>query len=244
MDYSNTLRWPSHCPPVALWPVSLTLWRFKLERFSIYAISFGGPTVIAYAARHPEKVRRLVFYGTYARFIRDAQERRRWEAMVTLMRTGWGSDNPAYRQMFTSLFMPDGSEVDQRVLNEMGRVAASPENAAAFMTATLDIDVRKLARQIIAPTLVVHVRGDQVVPFDSGRELAALIPGARMAVIEGRDHIPVPGDGEQEQLVQAVFPFLDEDTQKAATTGSSTRFIARARNGKGRAYRSFVSTTR
>jgi pimeloyl-ACP methyl ester carboxylesterase len=126
----------------------------------------------------------------------------------------------------------------------MGRVAASPENAAAFMTATLDIDVRKLARQILAPTLVVHVRGDQVVPFDSGRELAALIPGARMAVIEGRDHIPVPGDGEQEQLVQAVFPFLDEDTQKAATTGSSTRFIARARNGKGRAYRSFVSTTR
>ena len=150
----------------------------RLKRFSIYAISFGGPTVIAYAARHPEKINRLVFYGTYARFIHDPQERQKWEAMITLMRTGWGSDNPTYRQLFTSLFMPDGSEADQRVLTEMGRVAATPEDAARFMTATLNIDVRDLARQIRAPTLVVHTRGDQIVPLESGRELAGLIPGA------------------------------------------------------------------
>jgi class 3 adenylate cyclase/pimeloyl-ACP methyl ester carboxylesterase len=183
----------------------------NLKRLSIYAISMGGPTVIAYAARHPDKVKRLVFYGTYARMVRDAQERQRWQAMVTLVRSGWGSDNPAYRQLFTSLFMPDGNEVDQRVFNEMQRVAATPESAAAFISATLDIDVRELARQIHAPTLVVHVRGDQVVPLDSGRELASLIPGARMVVIEGRDHIPVPGDGEEQQLLQAAGPFLDED---------------------------------
>jgi pimeloyl-ACP methyl ester carboxylesterase len=183
----------------------------KLKRLSIYAISMGGPTVIAYAARHPDKVKRLVLYGTYARMVRDPQERRRWEAMVTLVRSGWGSDNPAYRQMFTSLFMPDGNEVDQRVFNEMQRVAATPESAARFISATLDIDVRELARQIHAPTLVVQVRGDQAAPLDGGRELAALITGARMVVIEGRDHIPVPGDGEQEQLLQAVGPFLDED---------------------------------
>ena len=106
----------------------------------------------------------------------------------------------------------------------MGRVAASPENAAAFMTATLDIDVRKLARQIIAPTLVVHVRGDQIVPLETGRELAGLIPGARMVVIEGRDHITVPGDGELEQLVPAVASFLDEDldAQKVKATAVSS----------------------
>ncbi|HXR25229.1 MAG TPA: alpha/beta fold hydrolase [Candidatus Binataceae bacterium] len=192
----------------------------KLKRFSIYAISFGGPTVIAYAARHPERINRLIFYGTYARFIHDPQERQKWEAMITLMRTGWGSDNPTYRQLFTSLFMPDGSEADQRVLTEMGRVAATPEDAAGFMTATLNIDVRDLARQIRAPTLVVHTRGDQVVPLESGRELAGLIPGARMAVIEGRDHVLVPGDGEQEQLVPAVASFLDEDldAQKVKAT--------------------------
>jgi len=186
----------------------------NLKRFSIYAISFGGPTVIAYAARHSERISRLVFYGTYARFIHDPQERQKWEAMITLIRTGWGSDNPTYRQLFTSLFMPDGSEADQRVLTEMGRVAATPEDAAAFMTATLSIDVRDLARQIHAPTLVVHTRGDQIVPLESGRELAGLIPGARMVVIDGRDHIPVASDGELEQLVPAVASFLDEDLQE------------------------------
>jgi class 3 adenylate cyclase/pimeloyl-ACP methyl ester carboxylesterase len=183
----------------------------KLKRFSIYAISFGGPTVIAYAARHPDRIDRLVFYGTYARFIHDPQERQKWEAMITLMRTGWGSDNPTYRQLFTSLFMPDGSEADQRVLNNMTRVAATPEDAAGFMSATLGIDVRDLARKIRSPTLVVHTRGDEIVPLESGRELAAMIPGARMVVIEGRDHIPVPGDGEVEQIVSAVASFLDED---------------------------------
>jgi pimeloyl-ACP methyl ester carboxylesterase len=147
----------------------------KLKRFSIYAISFGGPTVIAYAARHPERINRLVFYGSYARFIHNPQERQKWEAPVTLMRTGWGSDNPTYRQLFTSLFMPDGSVADQLVSNEMVRVAATPEDAAGFMKATLDIDVSDLARQIRAPTLVVHTRGDQVVPLETGRELAGLI---------------------------------------------------------------------
>jgi pimeloyl-ACP methyl ester carboxylesterase len=95
----------------------------------------------------------------------------------------------------------------------MMRVAATPEDAAAFMWSTLDIDVRNLARQIRTPTLVVHIRGDQIVPLESGRELAGLVPGARMVVIEGRDHIPVPGDGELEQLVPAVASFLDEDLE-------------------------------
>jgi class 3 adenylate cyclase/pimeloyl-ACP methyl ester carboxylesterase len=185
----------------------------KLKRFSIWAISMGGPTAIAYAARHPEKVSRLVLYGSYARMIRDVQDRQKWEAMITLIRTGWGSDNSAYRQMFTSLFMPDGTEVDQRLFNEMQRVAATPEDAAAFVSITMDIGVRDLARQVQAPTLVAQVRGDQVVPFDLGRELAALVPGARLVVIEGRDHATVPGDGEREQMAQAVFPFLDEDLQ-------------------------------
>jgi pimeloyl-ACP methyl ester carboxylesterase len=103
----------------------------------------------------------------------------------------------------------------------MERVAATPEDAAGFMSATLDIDVRDLARKIRAPTLVVHTRGDQIVPLESGRELAAMIPGARMVVIEGRDHIPVPGDGEVEQIVPAVASFLDEDLQQQKSKAST-----------------------
>jgi pimeloyl-ACP methyl ester carboxylesterase/class 3 adenylate cyclase len=185
----------------------------KLNRVVLWAISAGGPAAIAYAARHPERVSRILLEDTYARIIHSAQDRQKWDAMITLIRTGWGSDNPAYRQMFTSLFMPDGSEADQRVWNEMERVSATPEDAAAFTTATNNIDVRNLAPKIRAPTLIIQVRNDQIVPLENGRELASLIPGARLAVIEGRDHVYVDGDGEEEQLVRELRPFLTDELQ-------------------------------
>jgi pimeloyl-ACP methyl ester carboxylesterase len=177
----------------------------------VWAVSSGGPTAIAYAARHPERVSRLLLEDTFARIIHTPQDRQKWDAMVTLIRSGWGSDNPAYRQMFTSLFMPDGSEADQRFWNEMQRLSATPEDAAAFTAATDDIDVRDLAPKVRAPTLIIQVRDDQIVPFENGRELAALIPASRLAVINGRDHVYVDGDGELEQLVNAATPFLIQE---------------------------------
>jgi pimeloyl-ACP methyl ester carboxylesterase len=158
----------------------------------------------------------LLLQDTFARIIRTPADRQKWDAMITLIRTGWGTDNPAYRQMFTSLFMPDGSEADQRVFNEMQRVSSTPEDAAAFASAMLDIDVRALAPKLRAPTLIVQVRDDQIAPFENGRELASLIPGARLVVLKGRDHIFVDGDGEQEQFVRAVTPFLTEELKPAA----------------------------
>jgi pimeloyl-ACP methyl ester carboxylesterase len=132
--------------------------------------------------RHPERVSRLVLYGTSAKFLLTAEERQRWEAMVTLVRSGWGSGNPAFRKMFISLLVPDGDEITRRVLDELFRISANSEDAANFLSAAIESDVTALAPQVRAPTLVIHRRGDQVVPFERGRDLAALIPGARFLV--------------------------------------------------------------
>lgn len=188
-----------------------------LERFALHAISAGGPTAIAYAARHPERVSRIAFYGSFSRITPTTEAKRQWEAMTTLVRTGWGSDNPAYRQMFTSLFMPEGSEVDMRVFNEMQRVSADPSDAAGFISAMLDIDVRDLAQQLRVPVLVLHRRGDAIVPFEAGREIAALIPGARLVTLEGNNHAVLRNETKVlEQMNEALMEFLGEDLAPAA----------------------------
>jgi pimeloyl-ACP methyl ester carboxylesterase len=201
----------------------------KLKRFALYGISAGGPATIAYAARHPERVTRVILYDTYAvgsvnlnseagKKLDTPIERQRQQAM-TLVTSGWG--NPAYRDMFTNLLMPNGSEIDKRFFNEMMQIAETPEDAAAFMEAGNHIEVSALAPQIKAPTLIIHVRGDEVVPFVSGTYLASIIPGARLVPIEGIDHIAVPGDGEDEQIDRAVRTFLDQDLESANVSAGS-----------------------
>jgi class 3 adenylate cyclase/pimeloyl-ACP methyl ester carboxylesterase len=195
----------------------------KLKRFALQGISAGGAATIAYAARHPERVTRVILYDTYARVLDlnseaakqfdTPAERQRRQAMALVM-SGW--NNPAYRDMFTNLLMPNGSEIDKQFMNELTRISETPEDAGAFLSAGLKIDVSALASQIKAPTLIIQVRGDQVVPFFAATELASLIPGARLVLIEGSDHLPIPGDGEGEQIAQAVQPFLDQDLEPAS----------------------------
>jgi pimeloyl-ACP methyl ester carboxylesterase/DNA-binding CsgD family transcriptional regulator len=164
-----------------------------LTRFALFGMSQGGAIAIAYAARHPERVSRLVLFGAYGRGIlkRDisGEQRREAEALITLIRTGWGRDNPAFRQVFTTLFIPDGTPEQHQWFNDLERVSASPENAARIVETSYRIDVTALAERVRAPTLVFHSRNDARVPFDEGRHLAALIPNARFVPIESRNHV-------------------------------------------------------
>ncbi len=191
----------------------------KLKRFALEGLSAGGAATIAYAARHPERVTRIILYDTYARPGDPNQpaERQRREVRA-LVESGW--NNPAYREMFTNLLMPNGSEIDKRFMNEMLRISGTPEDVSAFLSACDHTDVSALASQIKAPTLIIHVRGDQEVPFAAGADLASLIPGARLVPIEGIDHVPIPGDGEAEQIQRAVRPFLDQDLKPASASAN------------------------
>ena len=197
-----------------------------LERFALYGMSQGGPTAITYAVRHPERVSHLILYGSFARmgWLLDTEEgRQQAEAMFTLIRHGWGSDAPAFRQLFTSLFMPDADIDALRAFNELQRVSASADNVVGLMTAVLDIDVRPLLPQVTVPTLVIHRRGDTAIPFESGRELATGIPGARLLSLDGRNHTFLPNEPGGAVMAKAMYEFLEAGEEARAARGAPSR---------------------
>jgi pimeloyl-ACP methyl ester carboxylesterase/DNA-binding CsgD family transcriptional regulator len=183
-----------------------------LERFPLFAMSQGGPLAVRYAARHPDRVSALILLGTYARgrLLRDpsTEQREEFETVTALMRIGWGRDNPAFRQLFTSLFIPGGTPEQVHWFNDLMRVSTSPENAVRFRRINSLHDVRDEAPRLRVPTLVLHARDDAVAPFEEGRLLAALIPGAQFVPLEGRNHILLEDEPAWQQFLTAVRGFL------------------------------------
>ncbi len=185
-----------------------------IDRFALFGISQGCAISIAYAVRHPERVTRLVLYGGYAKGWnkRGSQaEIETREALQTLIRQGWGQENPAFRQIFTSRFIPGGTMEQMQWFNDLQRITTSPENAVRIDQATGDLDVSELLSQITAPTLVLHCRDDAICPFDLGRRMAAGIPDARFVALEGRNHLILEDEPAWPRFLQEVESFLAED---------------------------------
>jgi pimeloyl-ACP methyl ester carboxylesterase len=183
-----------------------------LDRFDLLGISQGCAVSIAYAVRHPERVSRLVLLGGYPvgwkKRARTEADKAAGEAMLTLMRLGWGQENPAFRQMFTSQFIPDGNKEQSDWFNELQRISSSPEDAARNLSANGEVDVNSLLPQIKVPTLVMHCRHDARVPFESGRRLAAGIPGARFVPLESKNHIMLEGEPALTRFLEELRAFL------------------------------------
>lgn len=191
----------------------------NLDRFPLLGISQGGAVSAAYAVRHPEKLTHLILYGAFARghLKRGQVTREEHEAQLSLVRLGWGRENPAYRQIFTAQFMPDAKLEQTRWFNELMRASTSAENAVRIMEAFGQIDVTDLLSQVTVPTIVLHCRDDARVPFEEGRRMAALIPGARFIPLEGKNHLPQEGDPCWQPLIVEVRRFLG--TAEYATEG-------------------------
>ena len=183
-----------------------------LQRFPLFAMSQGGPLAVRYTALHPDRVSGLILLGTFARgrLLRAGtqEQREEFETVTTLMRIGWGRDNPAFRQLFTSLFIPGGTPEQVRWFNDLMRISTSPENAVRFRRINSMHDVRDLARSLHVPTLVLHARDDAVTPFEEGRLLAALIPGAQFVPLDGRNHVLLEDEPAWQQFLTAVRGFL------------------------------------
>jgi pimeloyl-ACP methyl ester carboxylesterase len=184
-----------------------------LERFALLAISQGCPVAVEFAVRHPERVSKLVLYGGYAQGWRKRSDRafiEQQEALITLTRTGWGRNNPGYRQLFTSCFIPDASPEQMDWFNQLQHKTTSPENAARVLSACADLDVLDRLPMVQAPTLVIHVRDDARIAHGNSRQLAAGIPGARFVTLEGQNHLILEHEPAWPRFVSEIRAFLAE----------------------------------
>ncbi len=180
-------------------------------RFPLIGMSQGAAISIAYAVRHPERLTHLILYGGFARGVRRRGNPKLVEqsdALLTLMQHGWGQDNPAFRQIFTTRFVPDGNAEQIQWFNDLQRRTTSAENAVRIRKTVDEIDISALLPQVRVPTLVMHCRDDAAIPFEEGRRLAAGIPGAHFVALEGHNHVVLEGDPGWDRMFEEVKAFL------------------------------------
>ena len=211
--------------------LSITTWADDLEAvvtaarptapIDLLGISQGAAAAIAFAVRHPEQVARLILYGGYAQghARRDDGSARRYRAMIELVRDGWASDNATFRQVFTSRFIPEATEQQVRWFNELCRKTVSPANAVRLMEARAELDVAALLPRVSTPTLVVHARGDEVVPVSAGHFLAAGIPDAQFIELDSRNHILLAEEPAWKRFCEVVLDFTGQTEAPAEPSG-------------------------
>ena len=215
------------------------------EPFVLLGISQGAATCIAYAVRHPERVSHLLLYGAYARgtFRRgDPDKERLYRALIDLTRLGWGKDNPVFRQVFTSRFIPGATDEQVGWFNDLCRKTTSPEIAARLLETRATIDVTELLAKVQAPTLVLHSRDDDVIPITEGRILAAAIPGAQFIELDSKNHILLETEQAWKRFCAEVLDFLaltkpvdSEDPAFDALTAREREILALITEGLGNA---------
>lgn len=199
----------------------------KFERFILFGLSQGCAQAIAYAARHPDRVSHLILYGGFARGMlrRDNAEKQKeaFELARGLVLAGWGSHEESHRQFFTSQFIPDGTIDDYHSLNEMQRVATTPEIAAQFLLINANVDVMDLLPRVKVPTLVMHATRETRVPCALGQEIAAGIAGAKFVPLDSRNHLILADEPAHRAMADAIANFLGEKRIRGPLPGTATR---------------------
>jgi pimeloyl-ACP methyl ester carboxylesterase/DNA-binding CsgD family transcriptional regulator len=193
-----------------------------LDRFVLLGVSQGAAIAVAYAARHPARISDLVLYGGYARGRRLRGQREQEDALIAAIRAGWAGDEPAYRHLFSMLFLPHGTPEQMAWYDELLRTTTTPDAAVRLFRARGAVDVMDAARRVKVRTLVIHGRDDRVVPVEEGRLLASLIPGARLVVLDSANHILLVDEPAWEQFLYELREFLGTSTAPA----TSARFDA------------------
>jgi len=222
-DHFRLIRYDERGSGMSDWDVELSFerWLDDFERvidaaeltepFALLGVSQGSSVSIAYAVEHPERVSRMILYGGYARgWARRGNPagQREYEAIVELVRAGWGRSNPAFRQVFTSRFIPSGSDEQIEWFNELCRKTTTPEMAAKLLAVRASIDVVPLLAQVRVPTLVIHARNDAVTPIGEGRILAEGIPGAEFVELESENHVLLRDEPAWTRFRDVVLEFM------------------------------------
>ncbi len=187
-----------------------------IERFPILCISQGACLGVAYAVKHPERVTHLLIHGGYARGramrAETGRQRETSDMPLKMVDLGWGQSNPAFRQVFTSHFIPGASLEQQHWFNELQRTSTSPANAMRLLTVASAIQVEDLLAKVSCPTLILHAVNDAAVPFEEGRLMASLIPGARFVPLESANHLLLESEPAWRRFLEEAGSFLPGST--------------------------------
>ncbi|RFP88751.1 alpha/beta fold hydrolase [Rhodobacteraceae bacterium 63075] len=189
-----------------------------LGRFPIFATSQGVPIAVHFSAKHPDRVSRLVLCGGFAqgRLVRDeTYSREEADALMTLVKAGWGKPASAFMSAFVSMFCPDATPLERQSLVESQVASATPDMAARIRLAIDQFDVAGSLAEVQVPTLVIHASGDAVHPASQGRFLAAKIPGAEFRLVESNNHVILKSAPAWEEIMSATLEFLGRDEAPA-----------------------------
>jgi len=193
-----------------------------LDRFPLLGVSQGGAVAIAYAVRHPERVSHLILVGAYGRGrlarARTPDEREEAALDLQLGRIGWRHDDPTFRQVFASQFLPDGDRALWDAFNDLQRATTSTENVVRFLDVFAQIDVSALAPRVCCPTLILHSRDDLRVPRAQAQDLAALIGDSELRFLPSRNHILTAGEPAWPEFLDELGRFLEGDVTTSPRT--------------------------
>ena len=184
--------------------------------FIVLGISQGGSAAINFAARYPQQVSHLILYGSYAQGWDERakpEDRQRMRAIVDLTELGWGQDNPVYRQLFTSRFVPDASPEQVAWFNDLCAKTTDPATARKLMYARGAVDVLDRLKEVTVPTLVIHADRDEAVPLSEGVSLAAGIKDASFVQLESRNHILLEDEPAWDRFREEVLAFTGIESQ-------------------------------
>lgn len=184
-------------------------------RLALFGASSGSGVASLYAARHPERVERLVLYGSYARGADLAPPAAR-EAMLAVIEQHWGLGS----RVLADVFLPDATADERAEFAEFQRRSASREVALASLRAVYEFDATAHLGDVLAPTLVLHRRDDRAIPFALGKDVVGRIRNARFVALEGDDHFPWRGDADA--IVRETLAFLGAPVEAPAEQGSAT----------------------
>jgi pimeloyl-ACP methyl ester carboxylesterase/DNA-binding CsgD family transcriptional regulator len=199
--------------PVRLADLEAVVDAAPLDRFALLGMSGGSAPALAYAAAHPGHLTRLILYGTVCGepVIRDAEQMAEEETYRSMIRVGWAKEDPIFRRVFTTVYIPEATEEQMRWFDDLQRMSTSAKNAVASRIARQSVDLRDEIPRITAPTLILQATGDRATTFDNAVEVSGAIAGARLVPMDSRNHILLDGEPAWTTFMTEVTAFLEPD---------------------------------